>query len=504
MNGTHDEAAPAVGIDIGTEYCCVAWVKDGRVETIPNEDGERSTPSYVAFADDELVAGTAAKAQVVRNRGNTVTEFKQMLGRSFGEIQAHAKRWPFKVVEKDGGVAVEVHYKDQTTLFTPEEITGFMVQRMKETAEAFIGAKVTEAVLTVPAHFDKRQRDALRVAAAKANLKVLRLINEPTAAALAFNAESTGDEDKTVVVVDVASSVSVSVLESHGGIFQLVKHHVEPSVGSRDFDDKLVNHFSTEFKRKTKHDIADSAKALTKLRLAAEMTKRTLSQSSTSPISVESLHEGEDLRSNIDRKMYDVLIAGLAAKVLQAVDKTLGEAGLVKGDVSQVILTGGSASITKVSATLTQYFDGVDVKKDVFPDETAAAGAAIEASLLIADDDIDEAELISDVESLPVSLSTVDADGKTIPLLRRGAPVPAKRAKTFKLAKDQTKVQVTVYAGDKPQASDNTPVARLTLAEATAGGEVEVVVSIDPKGEAKLTLQDRTSGKAVRAVVPVA
>lgn len=499
-NGDADVDAPAIGIDIGTEYCCVAFVKDGRTETIANEDGERSTASYVAFTDEEQIAGTAAKAQVVRNRSNTVTEFKQMLGRTFEEIQNHTKRWPFKVHNNNGNIAIEVDYKRQTTTFTPEEITGLMIKRVKESAEAFLGVPVTEAVLTVPAHFTSNQRQALRKAAEHAGLKVLRLINEPTAAALALNAADGSEKDKTIVVVDVGSSVSVSIIEAHSGIFELVKHHIESAVGSREVDDKLVGHFSTEFKRKTKMDISDNSKALAKLRLAAELTKRTLSQSNTSHISVESLHEGEDLRSTIDRKMYDVLIASVAAKTLAAVNSTLAEAQLTKADIDQVILTGGSANISKISNLLIEYFEGVEVKKDVFPDETAAHGAALEASLLIADDDVDEKDLVTEVDTLPVSLGVLDGEGKLVPFLRKGAPIPAKRVNKFTLAKDQTKVQVTVVAGDKADALQ--PLAKLALNEVVGGGSVEVSISVDAAGETKVTLLENATGKAVRAIIP--
>jgi len=451
-----------------------------------------------------MVAGTAAKAQVVRNRQNTVIEFKQMLGRNFEELVHHTKRWPFKLVEKDGQPAVEVEYKDQTVLFTPEEITGFMIKRMKETAESFLGVAIHEAVLTVPAHFTPKQRQAIRDAAAKADLKVLRLINEPTATALAFNAGQAIDKDQIIVVVDIGASLNVTVLASYGGIYQIIKHHHEPGVGGREFDQKLVGHFSTEFKRKSKLDISDNPKSLTKLGLAAEMTKRSLSQSPQSPISVESLHEGEDLRSSINRTLFDVLIGPVVAKVIAVIEKTLTEANVTKSEIDQVIVAGGSSSVTKIMNTLTQYFEGIEVKRDVFPEETAAAGAAIEASLLISDEDLYENDLTLEVDALPQSISISGADGTSIFMLKQGAPVPAKRTKTFTLGADQTKVQVNVYAGQSGKASENTLLAKLALKEASAGGDVDVTVSVDTKGEAKVSLLDKKTGKAVRAIIPTA
>ena len=385
-------ACPAVGIDLGTTYSWVGvWVND-RVEIIANDQGNRTTPSYVAFTDTERLIGDAANNQVARNPTNTVFDAKRLIGRKFTDqiVQDDIKLWPFKVEKgPDDKPMIRVEFKGESKLFQAEQISSMVLTKMKETAEAYLGKTVKDAVITVPAYFNDSQRQATKDAGVIAGLNVLRIINEPTAAAIAYGLDKKSSTEKNVLIFDLGGGTfDVSLLTIEEGIFEVKATAGNTHLGGEDFDHRLVEFCQADFKKKTKLDISDNPRALRRLRTQCEKAKRILSTAVNANIECEALAEGEDYNCSLTRAKFEELNIDLFRKCIPPVEKVLNDSELSKDQIHEVVLVGGSTRIPKVQQLIKDFFNGKEPNKSINPDEAVAYGAAVQAAILTGEGDI--------------------------------------------------------------------------------------------------------------------
>lgn len=500
--------APAVGIDLGTTYSCVGVFRDDRIEIIANDQGNRTTPSFVAFTDTERLIGDAAKNQVAMNPHNTVFDAKRLIGRRYGdaEVQADMKHWPFKIVEKAGKPNIKVEFKGEEKEFTPEEISSMILVKMRETAEAYLGGTVNNAVVTVPAYFSDSQRQATKDSGLIAGLNVLRIINEPTAAAIAYGLDKKTEGERNVLIFDLGGGTfDVSLLTIEEGIFEVKSTAGDTHLGGEDFDNRLVNHFVNEFKRKHKKDLTTNARALRRLRTACERSKRTLSSAAQTSIEIDSLFEGIDFYTSITRARFEELCQDLFRGTMEPVERVLRDAKVDKSSVHEIVLVGGSTRIPKIQRLVSDFFNK-DPNKSINPDEAVAYGAAVQAAILSGDTSSKSTNEILLLDVAPLSLGIETAGGVMTALIKRNTTIPTKKSETFSTYSDnQPGVLIQVYEGERARTKDNNLLGKFELTgipPAPRGvPQIEVTFDLDANGIMNVGATEKGTGKAHKITI---
>merc|ERR1712151_698704 len=469
-----------------------------------------TTPSYVAFTDTERLIGDAAKSQAAMNAHNTVFDAKRLIGRSFTDagVQSDMKHWPFKVVSGPGGTPIiEVDYKGETKKFKAEEISSMVLTKMKEIAEAYLGKEVKNAVVTVPAYFNDGQRQATKDAGTIAGLQVKRIINEPTAAAIAYGLDKKGKGEKNALIFDLGGGTfDVSLLTIEDGIFEVKATAGDTHLGGEDFDNRMVDHFVLEFKRKHKKDITGNARALRRLRTACERAKRTLSNGTQTTIEIDSLFDGEDFNANITRARFEEINGKAFQGTIQPVEQVLKDSQIEKTKVDDIVLVGGSTRIPRIQKLLSDFFNGKKLEKSINPDEAVAYGAAVQAGILSGKATSAETADLLLLDVVPLSLGVAMEGNIFAPVVPRGNTVPTLKKRTFTtVADNQQTVQFPVYQGERVNCEDNTSLGEFTLAPIPpmrAGEAVlECVFEVDANGILKVTASEKTSGRSANITI---
>ncbi|GAM38790.1 ATPase [Talaromyces pinophilus] len=499
----------AIGIDLGTTYSCVANYEGANVEIIANEQGSFTTPSFVSFTDKERLIGEAAKNQAAMNPQNTIFDIKRLIGRRFEDpvVKKDIESWPFKVVDQGGNPMVEVEYLNETKTFSPQEISSMVLTKMKEVAETKLGKKVSKAVITVPAYFNDNQRQATKDAGAIAGLNVLRIINEPTAAAIAYGLGSgKSDKERNVLIYDLGGGTfDVSLLNIQGGVFTVKATAGDTHLGGQDFDTNLLEHFKKEFTRKTKN-LSNDPRALRRLRTACERAKRTLSNATQTTVEIDSLFDGEDFNAQITRARFEDLNAKAFAGTLDPVQQVLKDSGIAKTAVDEIVLVGGSTRIPRIQKLLSDFFDGKKLEKSINPDEAVAYGAAVQAGILSGKATSEETSDLLLLDVVPLSLGVAMEGNIFAPVVPRGQTVPTIKKRTFTTVVDnQQTVQFPVYQGERTNCEDNTSLGEFTLAPIPPmrAGEaaLEVVFEVDVNGILKVTATEKSSGRTANITI---
>jgi heat shock protein 5 len=502
-----DHECPIIGIDLGTTYSCVGVLKNGRVEIIPNELGSRITPSVVAFTDEERLVGESAKNQASMNPTRTIYDVKRLIGRNYSDedLQNDRKFLPYTIVNKGGKPSIQVTSNGEKSSYIPEQISAMVLQKMKSIAENYLGMEVSTAVITVPAYFNDSQRKATINAGTIAGLTVARIINEPTAAAIAYGLDKTGKESKVLVYDLGGGTFDVSILTIDNGHFEVSATSGDTHLGGADFDQRVMDHFFKTFKRKTGKDASKDKRSQQKLKREVEKAKRALSATHEVTLDIENFFDGVDLNEKLSRSKFESLNKDLFQKTLKPVQISMEDAGLKKSEIDEIVLVGGSTRIPKIQELISDYFEGKEPAKNINPDEAVAYGAAVQGAILCGDESVNAKNMII-VDMTPLTLGIELVGGVMGKVVPRGTTIPTKKSETFTTESDnQTQLDVVIYEGERPLTKDNHQLGKFTLKgiKKAPRGEPVIVVTFNIDANSIITVTAEEEGTDNRGEITI-
>lgn len=498
---------PIIGIDLGTTYSCVGVFKNGRVEIIPNELGSRITPSVVAFTNDEKLIGESAKNQASMNPTNTVYDVKRLIGRRFSDpdLQNDMKFLPYKIVSKGGKPNIQATVNGKTESYIPEQISALVLQKMRAIAENYLGMEVNTAVVTVPAYFNDAQRQATKDAGQISGLNVARIINEPTAAAIAYGLDKKS-KDNNVLVYDLGGGTfDVSILTIDQGHFEVIATSGDTHLGGADFDQRVMDFMMKSFRRKTGKDASKDKRAQQKLKREVEKAKRALSATHEVTIDIENFFDGVDLNEQLTRSKFESLNKDLFQKTLKPVQIAMDDAGLKRNQIDEIVMVGGSTRIPKIQELITDYFEGKQPSKNINPDEAVAFGAAVQGAVICGDESINNKNFVI-IDMTPLTLGIEVVGGVMSKVVPRGTTIPTKKSETFTTESDnQTALDVVIYEGERPMVKDNHLLGKFTLKgiKKAPRGEPVITVTFNIDENSIITVQAEEDGTDNRGEITI-